>query len=45
VWVITTTIHRGDHHQLCFHFDTGDEVGEENRSPFDGNPYNGRKTR
>lgn len=36
-----TTIHRGDHHQLFFYFDTGDEVGEEHRAPFDRNPYGG----
>lgn len=37
----TTTIHPGDHHQLLFYFDTGDEVGEEYRAPFDRNPYGG----
>jgi hypothetical protein len=41
----TTTIHRGDHHQVFFYFDTGDEVSEENRPPFDGNPYSGQKKR
>jgi hypothetical protein len=37
----TTTIHRGDHHQVFFYFDTGDEVGAEHRAPFEGNPFNG----
>lgn len=36
-----TTIHRGDHHQLFFYFDTGDQVGEEYRAPFDRTPYGG----
>jgi hypothetical protein len=39
----TTTIHPGDHHQLIFYFDTGDEVGAEHRAPFEGSPFDGRK--
>jgi hypothetical protein len=39
----TTTIHRGDLHQAFFYFDTGDQIGEEHRAPFDGSPYNGPK--
>jgi hypothetical protein len=38
----TTTIHQGDHHQLFFYFDTGDEVGAEHRAPFEGNPFDGK---
>ncbi|MDH4059369.1 MAG: hypothetical protein OEU94_01010 [Aquincola sp.] len=37
----TTSIHPGDHHQVFFYFDTGDEVGAEHRAPFEGNPFNG----
>ncbi len=36
----TTTIHAGDHHQLFFYFDTGDEVSAE-RELLDRNPYGG----
>jgi hypothetical protein len=36
-----TTIHRGDHHQLFFYFDTGDQVSDEYRPPFDRTPYGG----
>lgn len=39
----TTTIHRGDRHQLFFYFDTGDEVGAEYRAPFESNPYDGAR--
>lgn len=39
----TTTIHRGDLHQAFFYFDTGDEVGADNKSPFDKNPYDVKK--
>jgi hypothetical protein len=36
----TTTIHAGDHHQVFFYFDTGDEVSTE-RQPLERNPYGG----
>lgn len=34
-----TQIHKGDHHQVFFYFETGDDVGPEGRSPFASNPY------
>jgi hypothetical protein len=34
-----TTIHKGDHHQLFFYFDTSDAVSGEQRTPLDRNPY------
>lgn len=36
-----TTIRRGDHRQLFFYFDTGDEVSPDHRPPFATNPYGG----
>ena len=36
-----TTVHPGDHHQMVLYFDTGDEVGAENRPALPGNPYAG----
>jgi hypothetical protein len=38
-----TTIHRGDHHQMFFYFNTGDEVAPAPRGPFDANPYDGQR--
>lgn len=38
-----TTIHRGDHHQVFFYFDTGDSVGAEHVPPFERSPYDARK--
>ncbi|HET9978111.1 MAG TPA: hypothetical protein VFQ20_11780 [Burkholderiaceae bacterium] len=38
-----TTIHRGDHHQVFFYFDTDDSVGAEHMPPFDRNPYDGAR--
>jgi hypothetical protein len=35
----TTTIRKGEHHQVFFYFKTGDDVSPEYRSPFPGNPY------
>jgi hypothetical protein len=34
-----TAIHRGDHHQVFFYFDTGDEVNPDSHLPLDGNTY------
>lgn len=33
------TIQGGDRRQMVLYFDTGDEVGPENRSPFNGSAY------
>lgn len=38
-----TTIHRGDHHQAFFYFNTGDIVSPERVPPFERNPYDGTK--
>jgi hypothetical protein len=38
-----TTIHRGDHHQAFFYFNTGDIVSPEHVPPFERNPYGGTK--
>jgi hypothetical protein len=38
-----TTIHRGDHHQAFFYFNTGDAVSTEQMPPFERNPYDGTK--
>lgn len=38
-----TTIHSGDLHQAFFYFTTGDQVSPENRSPFPGSPYAGKR--
>jgi hypothetical protein len=39
----TTTIHRGDHHQAFFYFNTGDAVSAEQVPPFERNPFDGTK--
>jgi hypothetical protein len=38
-----TTIHRGDHRQAFFYFDTGDELRPESPSPIAGNVYGGKQ--
>lgn len=38
-----TTIHAGDHHQVFFYFDTGEDVGPGPRGPFEGNPFDGSR--
>lgn len=38
-----TTIHRGDHHQAFFYFNTGDTVSPEQTPPFERSPYDGTK--
>jgi hypothetical protein len=35
----TTNLRRGDHRQIFFYFDTGDEVSPDRVSPFKSNPY------
>lgn len=35
-----TTIHKGDHHQMLFYFDTGDAVSAE-QQPLERSPYGG----
>jgi hypothetical protein len=35
----STTIHRGDHHQMMMYFDTKDTVGKENDTTFKVSPY------
>jgi len=34
-----TTLRKGDHHQVFFQFNTGDQVSPENVSPFPTTPY------
>ena len=36
-----TTVHRGDHHQMFFYFDTGDEVSPDRPDAGLANPYDG----
>jgi len=38
-----TTIHKGDHHQMMFHFDSPATRSAEYESPFKDCPYDGKK--
>jgi hypothetical protein len=37
-----TTIHPGDNHQMVLYFDTDDQLGPENQTPFKTSPYSDR---
>jgi hypothetical protein len=38
----STTIHPGDRHQMILYFDTHDQVGSRDDTPFQANPYTGK---